>query len=59
MEHTYFEHLSSEDKVADIKARITNFKLKNPKLYPELQKKPAEKQQNDNRSPYARLLARS
>ena len=48
MKDTNFAQLSSEDKVADIKSRITTFKHNNPKLYPEVQKKKEEMQNRDS-----------
>ena len=49
MKDTNFAQLSSEDKVADIKSRITTFKHKHPKLYPEVEKKKEEMQDRDSR----------
>jgi len=49
MEQTEFKQLSSEDKCADIKSRIENFKHQHPKLYPELLQKQQEMLRNGNR----------
>ena len=49
MKDTNFAQLSSEDKVADIKSRITTFKYNHPKLYPEVEKKKEEIQDRDSR----------
>ena len=60
MEHTYFSQLSSEDKVADLKARIINFKHKHSTLYPEIQEKEKKKEEMQNRDDRLRsLFARS
>ena len=48
MKDTNFAQLSSEDKVADIKSRITTFKHNHPNLYPEIQKKKEEMQNRDS-----------
>tara|TARA_B100001057_G_C22774748_1_gene921138 strand:+ start:992 stop:1165 length:174 start_codon:yes stop_codon:yes gene_type:complete len=57
MKDTNFAQLSSEDKVADIKSRITTFKYNHPKLYPEVEKKKEEIQDRDSR--LRSLFARS
>ena len=53
MKDTNFAQLSSEDKVDDIKSRITTFKHNNPKLYTEVKKK---KDQIQNRDSHLRSL---
>ena len=49
MKDTVFSQLSSEEKVADLKSRILNFKHSHSVLYPEVQKKKEEIQNRDSR----------
>ena len=49
MKDTVFSQLSSEEKVADLKSRILNFKHTHSVLYPEVQKKKEEIQNRDSR----------